>query len=96
MRETTEITAIGPYVRVTLPDVLPPNWEELTRDLEPELDEGASLVTFVLGPCCGVDRDDHRSSRSWSRFDPPESSRGSCTDGFPLHATPGHRVGWTR
>ena len=58
MRETTEITAIGPYVRVTLPDVLPPNWEELRRDLEPELDEGASLVTFVLGPCCGVDRDD--------------------------------------
>ena len=58
MRETTEITAIGPNVRVALPDVLPPNWEELRRDLEPELDEGASLITFVLGPCCGVDRDD--------------------------------------
>ena len=58
MRETTEITAIGPFVRVALPDVLPPNWEELRSDLEPELDEGASLVTFVLGPCCGVDRDD--------------------------------------
>ena len=54
MRSTSEISLDGPYLRVLLPDVLPPDWEEHRRDLEPELDEGASRVTFVVGRCAGI------------------------------------------
>jgi hypothetical protein len=48
MRSTTEITCDGPYLRVFLPDVLPPDWEALRRELEPELEEGASGVDAAI------------------------------------------------
>ena len=51
MRSTSEISCDGPYLRVFLPDVLPPDWEALRRELEPELDEGVSRVTFIVGRC---------------------------------------------
>ena len=58
MRSTSEISCDGPYLRVFLPDVLPPDWEELWRDLEPEIDEGISRVTFIVGQCAGITCDD--------------------------------------
>lgn len=58
MRSTSEITCDGPYLRVHLPDVLPPDWETLRRELEVELEEGATRVTFVVGRSAGVTSDD--------------------------------------
>jgi hypothetical protein len=58
MRYSHEISCDGPYVHVFLPDVVPPNWEALRRELEPELDEGASRVTLVIGRCSGIGCDD--------------------------------------
>ena len=52
------ITSDGPYLHVVLPDVLPPDWDALSRDIEPELDEGVTHVTFVLGHAAGVQPDD--------------------------------------
>ena len=57
MRYTSEISCDGPYLRVFLPDVLP-DWEALRLELEPELDEGASRVTFIVGRCAGITCDD--------------------------------------
>jgi hypothetical protein len=41
-------------MRVLLPDVLPPDWEALRHELEPEVDEGATRVTLIIGECTGV------------------------------------------
>lgn len=58
MRYTSEISHDGPYVRVLLPDVLPPDWDALRRQLDPELDEGASRVMLIIGECAGFAPDD--------------------------------------
>ena len=58
MRLTHEISTDGPYLHIYLPDVVPPNWEALRRELEPELEEGASRVTLVVGQCAGIGVDD--------------------------------------
>jgi hypothetical protein len=58
MRRNNEITCDGPYLRVLLPDVLPPDWEALRCELEPELNEGVSRVTFIVGRCAGIRCDD--------------------------------------
>jgi hypothetical protein len=58
MRLTHEISTDGPYLHVFLPDVVPPDWEALRRELEPELEEGASRVTLVVGQRSGVGVDD--------------------------------------
>jgi hypothetical protein len=58
MRSTHEISTDGPYLHVFLPDVIPPDWEALRRELEPELEEGGSRVTFVVGRCAGIGVDD--------------------------------------
>jgi hypothetical protein len=51
MLETHELLRNGPYLRVTLPDVLPPDWDALQSDLDLELDEGVDQATVVM-PCC--------------------------------------------
>ena len=53
MRFVSEMWSDGPYVRVLLPDVLPPDWEALRRDLEPEIAEGATRVLLIAGECAG-------------------------------------------
>lgn len=47
MLESYELRRNGPYLRVILPDVLPPDWTKLSRDLELELDEGVERATLV-------------------------------------------------
>jgi hypothetical protein len=47
MFESYELRRNGPYLRVILPDVLPPDWTALARDLELELDEGVETATLV-------------------------------------------------
>lgn len=58
MRYSWEISRDGPYIRVLLPDVLPPDWEALRRALESELEEGANRVQLVLGECPGFSPED--------------------------------------
>ena len=58
MRYTNEISNDGPYLRVLLPDVLPPDWEALRRELQPEVDEGATRVMLVIGECAGFTPED--------------------------------------
>ncbi len=48
MRTNTCITSDGPYLHVLLRDVLPPDWGALRSELEPEIEEGATHVTFAL------------------------------------------------
>jgi hypothetical protein len=79
MQATSRITADGPYLHVLLPDVLPPDWEALRRDLEPEIEEGARHVTFVLGRRAGVEPSD------LNLIDLVASLRSSGLDTLVLH-----------
>ncbi len=45
---TSSITSDGPYLHVLLRDVVPPDWGALRRELAPEIEEGATHVTFAL------------------------------------------------
>jgi hypothetical protein len=58
MHATGTIRTDGPYLHVQLPDVIPPDWDALRHELEPEIDEGVTRVTFVLGQHAGVKPDD--------------------------------------
>lgn len=58
MRDTAKISRDGPYIRVLLPDILPPDWDALERALESELEEGATRVQLVLGECAGCTPED--------------------------------------
>jgi len=54
MLETHELLRNGPYLRVTLPEVLPPDWNSLERDLDLELDDGVVEKATIVAPCCGA------------------------------------------
>jgi hypothetical protein len=45
--QSHEMVRKGPYLRVTLPDVSPPDWGALLRDLRIELDEGVERATVI-------------------------------------------------
>jgi hypothetical protein len=47
MRDAYELTRDGPYVRVVLPDVLPPDWDALDREIGEEIDDGATRVMLM-------------------------------------------------
>lgn len=47
LESSYELRRNGPYLRVILPDVLPPDWTALNRELELELDEGVERATVV-------------------------------------------------
>ena len=53
MLETYELLRNGPYLRVTLPEVLPPDWNSLESDLDLELGEGVVERATIVAPCCG-------------------------------------------
>jgi hypothetical protein len=48
METTTVITYDGPYLHVLLRDVLPPDWEDVRRELEREIECGARKVTIAI------------------------------------------------
>jgi hypothetical protein len=50
MLETHELLRNGPYLRVILPDVLPPDWDALESDLDLELDEGVVEKATIVAP----------------------------------------------
>jgi hypothetical protein len=47
MRDRYELTCDGPYVRVVLPDVLPPDWDALEREIDEEVEDGATKVMVM-------------------------------------------------
>ena len=52
MLETHELLRNGPYLRVTLPEVLPPDWNSLERDLDLELGDGLVEKATIVTPWC--------------------------------------------
>lgn len=50
MLETHELLRNGPYLRVMLPDILPPDWDALESDLDLELDEGVIGTATIVAP----------------------------------------------
>jgi hypothetical protein len=48
MLATHTIRRDGPYVHVTLPDVLPPNWRSLRRQLDEEIEDGADRAFLEI------------------------------------------------
>jgi hypothetical protein len=55
MRDRYELTRDGPYVRVVLPDVLPPDWDALEREIDEEVEDGAARVTLCAGDAGTLD-----------------------------------------
>ena len=55
MRDAYELTRDGPYVRVVLPDVLPPDWDALGREIDDEVDDGATRVMLMAGDAGTLD-----------------------------------------
>jgi hypothetical protein len=47
MGSTYEITHDGPYMRIVLPDFLPPHWESLRREVAFECDEPVTRAVVV-------------------------------------------------
>ena len=52
MLETHELLRNGPYLRVTLPEVLPPDWDSLETEVYLELSEGVVETATIVTPCC--------------------------------------------
>jgi hypothetical protein len=55
MRDTYELTRDGPYVRIVLPDVLPPDWDALEREIGEEVDDGAARIMMMVGDAGTLD-----------------------------------------
>ena len=60
MRYGSELMQDGPYLQVVLPDVLPPDWDELRKDVEAAIDDGATRVTVIASDRVGLETDDDR------------------------------------
>jgi hypothetical protein len=54
MLEAHELLRNGPYLRLTLPDVLPPDWDALETDLDLEFDEGVVEKATLVAPRCAL------------------------------------------
>jgi hypothetical protein len=67
MMATHEVRRDGPYLQITLPDVLPPYWGSLIHDVGVELEDGAERA-FINIPGAGLGTDDERRLRSFERF----------------------------
>jgi len=55
MRDRYELTRDGPYVRVVLPDVLPPDWDALEGEIDEEIEDGAARVMVCVGDAGTLD-----------------------------------------
>ena len=67
MMATHEVRRDGPYLQITLPDVLPADWGSLIHDVGVELEDGAERA-FINIPGAGLGTDDERRLRSFERF----------------------------
>jgi hypothetical protein len=55
MRDAYELTRDGPYVRVVLPDVLPPDWDALDHEIAVEVGDGANRIMVMAGDAGTLD-----------------------------------------
>jgi hypothetical protein len=55
MRDGYELRRDGPYVRIVLPDVLPPDWDTLEREIDEEVQDGATRVMVMVGDAGTLD-----------------------------------------
>ena len=60
MRFDHEVVRDGPRIRVVLPDVLPPDWDGVERDLRSEIDDGATHIQVCAAAFNGRDEADDR------------------------------------
>jgi hypothetical protein len=60
VRYGSELMQDGPYLQVVLPDVVPPDWDALRRDVESAIDDGATRVTVIASERVGIENDDDR------------------------------------
>ena len=67
MMATHEVRRDGPYLQITLPDVLPADWGSLIHDVDVELEDGAERA-FINIPGARLGTDDERRLRSFERF----------------------------
>ena len=61
MLSTHEVHRNGPYLRVIIPDVLPPDWGALRKDVKNELDEGGVDRVTIVTPHFSYDQRDRAS-----------------------------------
>jgi hypothetical protein len=55
-----EVVRDGPRLRVVLPDVVPPDWDSLERDLRSEIEDGATRILVCAGAIEGPEEADDR------------------------------------
>jgi hypothetical protein len=61
-----EVRRDGPYLQITLPDVMPPFWGSLIHDVDVELEDGVERA-FINIPGTSLGPDDERRLRSFER-----------------------------
>jgi hypothetical protein len=100
VRYGSELMQDGPYLQVVLPDVLPPDWDALRREVESAIDDGATRVTVIASDRVGLEPDDYRLEAmvDWLKDEGLEvvvlrQSEPSFGDVFPFEETLGVRGG---
>jgi hypothetical protein len=69
MRDAYELTRDGPYLRVVLPDVLPPDWDALEREVSQEVDDGATQVMLLVAGAGTMDTHGERLTAIVTRLE---------------------------
>jgi hypothetical protein len=67
MLATHEVRRDGPDLHVTLPDVLPPNWTMLRRDVDLDLDNGVERAFVRIPGAHHLAAEDERELISFER-----------------------------
>jgi len=65
---TYEVKRDGPYLRVVIPEVLPPDWDALHRDLACELEEGGIERVSIVTPHFSYDRTDRDALTAFLQY----------------------------
>lgn len=65
---TYEVKRNGPYLRVVIPEVMPPDWEALRRDLVGELEEGGVTRVSIVTPHFSYDRTDREALSTFLQY----------------------------
>ena len=61
MLSTYEVLRNGPYVRVIIPEVLPPDWRALREEVGGELEDGGVDRVSIVTPHFSYDRTDREA-----------------------------------
>jgi hypothetical protein len=69
MRDAYELTRDGPYVRVVIPDVLPPDWDALAREVSDEVEDGATQFMLLAAGAATMDTHGERLTALVTRLE---------------------------